>query len=93
MTAAHASTIRTRLAIWLLAGIGVLTFVGANSHLVYVAFLSQPDCVEHLREAGGAGSQFRAAKSSCVPARHAPKEAPKATTEATVETAAEAERR
>jgi hypothetical protein len=82
VTAARGLTIRTRLAIWLLAGIGVLTLVGANSHLVYVAFLSQPDCVEHLREAGGAGSQFRAAKSSCAPARQAPREAPEATAEA-----------
>jgi len=73
MTAAPAPRIRTRLAIWLIAGIGVLTLVGANSHLVYVAFISQPDCVEHLREAGGASSQFRAAKSSCTPARQAPK--------------------
>jgi hypothetical protein len=73
MTAAPAPRIRTKLAIWLIAGIGALTLLGANSHLVYVAFISQPDCVEHLREAGGASSQFRAAKSSCTPARQAPK--------------------
>jgi hypothetical protein len=73
MTTAPALTIRTKVAIWLLAGIGALMLVGANSHLVYVAFISQPDCVEHLRETGGASSQFRAAKSSCTPARQAPK--------------------
>ena len=73
MTAAPALTIRTKLAIWLLAGTGLLVLVGANSHLVYVALTSQPDCVEHRRAAGGASSQFRAAKSSCTPARQAPK--------------------
>ncbi|MBX9847524.1 MAG: hypothetical protein K2Z80_37685 [Xanthobacteraceae bacterium] len=73
MTAAPASRIRSKLAIWLLAGVGALMLVGANSHLVYVALLSQPDCVEHRREAGAASGQFRAAKSSCAPARQAPK--------------------
>jgi len=72
MTAAHALTIWTKLAIWFLAGIGALMLIGANSHLVYVAFISQPDCVEHLRQAGASG-EFRAAKSSCTPARQAPK--------------------
>jgi hypothetical protein len=70
MTAAPASTFRKNAAIWLLAVLGLLTLIGANSHLVYVALSSQPDCVAHLREAGDATGQFRAAKSSCAPASH-----------------------
>ena len=46
---------------------GTLLFVGANTHLVYVAFTSQPDCVPHAKTAGqdGAGGDFRAAGSAC----------------------------
>jgi hypothetical protein len=44
---------------------GVLLFAGANAHLVYVAFASQPECVAHLKEAGSQAGQFRAAKSAC----------------------------
>jgi hypothetical protein len=71
MTAETATTTRTKVTIWLLAGLGLLTFVGANSHLVYVASISQPDCVEHLRETGGSSGQFRAATSSCTHANQA----------------------
>ena len=47
---------------------GLLLVAAANWHLVYVAVISQPDCVAHLR-AGSAQSsgQFSAAKSSCTP--------------------------
>jgi hypothetical protein len=41
-----------------------LLFVGANAHLVYVAFKSQPDCVAHVKSAGD-GEGYRAAKSAC----------------------------
>jgi len=44
---------------------GVLLFAGANAHLVYVAFATQPDCVAHLKEPGTKAGQFRAAKSAC----------------------------
>ena len=56
-------------------------FVAANAHLVYVATVSQPACVEHLRQGqmgaqmqdqGSAGpSRFAAAQSSCssIPAK------------------------
>ena len=43
---------------------GLLLFVGANAHLVYVAFQSQPECVAHLKSADGDG-RYRAAKSAC----------------------------
>lgn len=49
---------------WLLVPAGLLLFVGANAHLVYIALKSQPDCVEHLKDAVG-GGRYRAAKSAC----------------------------
>ncbi len=42
-----------------------LILAGANAHLLYVAFRSQPDCVEHLKAPDADSKQFRAAKSSC----------------------------
>jgi hypothetical protein len=48
---------------WLLVPAGLLLFAGANAHLVYVAFQSQPDCVAHAKDAGDGG--YRAARSSC----------------------------
>lgn len=50
--------------LWLLVPAGLLLFAGANAHLVYVAFQSQPDCVQHLKTAGD-GEGYRAAKSAC----------------------------
>lgn len=50
---------------WILVPAALLLFVGANAHLVYVAFDSQPDCVPHLKDAGTADDGFRAAKSAC----------------------------
>jgi hypothetical protein len=49
---------------WLLVPAGLLLFAGANAHLVYVAFQSQPDCVDHMKAAGD-GEGYRAAKSAC----------------------------
>ncbi|TXL82253.1 hypothetical protein FHP25_00710 [Vineibacter terrae] len=63
------TSLRTRPALWLLVGAGLLLVVLANAHLVYVAVTSQPDCVTHLRagERAADPGQFRAAKSSCSP--------------------------
>lgn len=48
---------------WLLALVGFLVFIAANTHLIYVAIHSQPDCVAYVvRDAGGI---YRAAKPSC----------------------------
>lgn len=55
---------RLKLAVWLAAGLAFMGVAGANGHLVYVAFQSQPDCVAHLKTAGGDGG-YRAAKSAC----------------------------
>ena len=49
---------------WLLVPAGLLLFAGANAHLVYVAFQSQPDCVAHVKDVGES-SGYRAAKSAC----------------------------
>lgn len=49
---------------WVLVPAGLLLFAAANAHLVYVAFQSQPECVEHLKSADGDGG-YRAAKSAC----------------------------
>ena len=49
---------------WILVPAGLLLFVAANAHLVYVAFQSQPECVLHLKSADGDG-RYRAAKSVC----------------------------
>jgi hypothetical protein len=43
---------------------GIIGLLGANAHLVYVAFASQPDCVEHEKSPGHDGT-YRAAKSAC----------------------------
>jgi hypothetical protein len=41
----------------------------ANAHLVYMAVVSQPDCVAHIRQGEGASKdgKFSAARSSCTP--------------------------
>jgi hypothetical protein len=49
---------------WVLIPAGLLLFAGANAHLVYVAFQSQPDCVTHLKGASD-GPGYQAAKSAC----------------------------
>ncbi len=56
---------RTAL-IWWGAATFVLVILGANAHLAYVAFASQPGCVAHVR--GGetpSTTAFSAATSSC----------------------------
>lgn len=59
----HPGTRRRHLLV-LLAGVALALFVGANAHLVYVSFASQPECVPHLKTPGGEGT-FRAARSAC----------------------------
>ncbi len=53
----------------LLIGLGVVLFVAANAHLLYVAMTSQPECVDHVRgnQASDRSASFSAAKSSCSP--------------------------
>ena len=60
---------KTRLLLWAAVGAGLLLLVIANSHLVYVAVTSQPECVAHLRQGEGDSrdGKFSAARSSCTP--------------------------
>ena len=53
------------MVIWLLIPAAVLLFAGANTHLVYVAFSSQPECVDHLKVPEPGSGRFRAANSDC----------------------------
>ncbi len=64
MTAPARTRVGARWLAWLLVPAGLLLFVGANAHLVYVAFRSQPDCVAHVKDIGDEGG-YRAAKSAC----------------------------
>ncbi len=61
---------RTRSLVWLIVALGALLLIAVNVHLVYVAMLSQPDCVAHAKP-GEANSMhaFGAAQSSCTPTR------------------------
>jgi hypothetical protein len=60
---------RTRTILWLAIGTGLLLVLIANSHLVYLAVMSQPDCVAHVRQGEGSAKdgKFSAARSSCTP--------------------------
>ena len=64
------------LRLWLLIAAALALVVVANAHLVYVATISQPACVAHIRqgdvrqgEGGAARGSFSAAQSSCSVAR------------------------
>lgn len=69
-----ARRLRPRLLLAAAIAAGVLLLLGANGHLVWVAFSSRPDCVAHLKQplttgevpapATGPGI-YRAAKSAC----------------------------
>ncbi|MET3649194.1 hypothetical protein [Phyllobacterium ifriqiyense] len=56
---------RPRLLVWFMVAAAVAVVVLANAHLVYWAFVSQPDCIEHLKDAGRQPGIYRAAKSAC----------------------------
>ena len=71
MSATGAATrhVRTRAVVWVTVGAGLLLLLIANSHLVYMAFVSQPECVAHVRQGEGSAKdgKFSAARSSCTP--------------------------
>ena len=71
MSGAGAATrhYNTKAAVWLAIGAGLLLVLIANSHLVYVAVVSQPECVAHVRqgESSAKDGRFSAARSSCTP--------------------------
>ncbi len=69
MTVRATRRLNTKMLVWLSVVAGILLFVIANAHLVYVAFSSQPDCIDHIKRgvAVAAPGQFSAASSSCTP--------------------------
>lgn len=54
---------------WVLLAIAAVVFIAANAHLVYVATMSQPACLTHLKQGEGDAARglFSAAQSSCSP--------------------------
>lgn len=48
-----------------IAALALTVFFGANAHLIYMAFASQPDCVAHEKAGAADPGAFGAAKSSC----------------------------
>ena len=58
---------RSSVRIWVLvlAALILAVFVGANAHLFYVAFDSQPECVAHEKLGAAEAGRLSAAKSSC----------------------------
>jgi len=62
-----ATRFRGRWTIGMIVATGLLVLVGANAHLLYVALMSQPDCVAHVRpgEVASDGNSFSAARSAC----------------------------
>ncbi|MEQ8396122.1 hypothetical protein [Thalassobaculum sp.] len=67
MADANRSAQSLRWRVGLLVALSLTVFIGANAHLLYVAFTASPECVEHLKEASSApsGGMYRAAKPSC----------------------------
>ena len=57
---------RKFLAIALVAA-GIATFTAANAHFLYVAIMSQPDCVPHSKVSRSVtpGSLYQAANPAC----------------------------
>jgi hypothetical protein len=60
---------RTMTRIWLLLAVALAAVMAANAHLIYVATISQPACVEHVTQGEGNAPRglFSAAQSSCSP--------------------------
>lgn len=60
---------RVHKRLWLVVAIAVAAVLAANAHLIYVATISQPACVTHLRQGEGNVERglFSAAQSSCPP--------------------------
>jgi hypothetical protein len=61
----RAATSKRMTVAWLCIGAGLALLAAANGHLVYVAVVSQPDCVPHARQMQVTSSEYRAAVSSC----------------------------
>jgi len=58
--------VRPMISFWVLRA---AVFIAANAHLIYVATMSQPACLTHLKQGEGDATRglFSAAQSSCSP--------------------------
>jgi hypothetical protein len=67
LTTSVSGRMRTPTRIWLLVALAVAVVLAANAHLVYVATMSEPACVDHVRagQAKAESGRFSAAQSSC----------------------------
>jgi hypothetical protein len=65
--AAATKHVKAKVVLAIVAGLSLLLI--ANSHLVYVAITSQPECVAHVHrgESAPMEGRFSAARSSCTP--------------------------
>ncbi len=66
---ASMSRFKTKPLLWAMIGAGLLLVLIVNSHMVYMAVISQPECVAHVRQGEGVSKEgkFSAARSSCTP--------------------------
>ena len=57
------------IGLWVLLAVAAAVFIAANAHLIYVATMSQPACLAHLKQGEGDATRgrFSAAQSSCSP--------------------------
>jgi len=60
---------RPMIGLWVLLAVAAAVFIAANAHLIYVATMSQPACLTHLKQGEGNATRglFSAAQSSCSP--------------------------
>ena len=60
---------RPMIGLWVLLAVAAAVFIAANAHLIYVATMSQPACLTHLKQGEGDATRglFSAAQSSCSP--------------------------
>ena len=61
--------VRPMISLWVLLAVAAAVFIAANAHLIYVATMSQPACLTHLKQGEGDATRglFSAAQSSCSP--------------------------
>ena len=61
--------VRPMISFWVLLAVAAAVFIAANAHLIYVATMSQPACLTHLKQGEGDATRglFSAAQSSCSP--------------------------
>jgi hypothetical protein len=69
MSAVAMKRVSGKFWIWMAVAAGLLFVLMANAHLVYVAFSSQPDCIDHIKRGTSVAEtgKFSAASSSCTP--------------------------